>query len=73
MKDELKFRPQSIESLRLAVKAYLRLFEIEKAEEMYAKFYSVGGLSEDPLTKALLIKELIYCDEGKARGIGKEL
>lgn len=73
LKEELKFRPRSVESLRLLLKANLRLYEIDKAEEVCAKFYSVAGLPEDLLTKSIFIKELFYCDEGKARGIGREL
>jgi len=72
-RDELKYRPRSVEALRQALKAHLRLYEIDKADEIYAKFYSISGLPEDPLTKAIFIKELLLCDEGKARGIGREL
>ncbi|KAL4432986.1 hypothetical protein ABPG74_005359 [Tetrahymena malaccensis] len=72
LKEELKFHPRSKEGLRLVLKAYLRLYEIDRADEVYQKFYPQGS-TEDILTKSVYIKETLFYDEAKARFMGKEL
>lgn len=40
LKEEAKLYPRSLDAFRLTLKAYMRLYEIDKAEECYSKFFT---------------------------------
>jgi len=62
-----------MEALRLYLKAHFRLYELDKVEEVYSKFYEAQHIPEDIITKTLIVKEMFWYDEGKARGFAKDL
>lgn len=41
LKEEMKYRPRSLEALRLLLKSHFKLYELEKADELYSKFFQI--------------------------------